>query len=60
MNQFTSCQLYGMLVSVVILKMVFNWPFQMEGVEFPMDSDQKEIGFYAIDEGDTVHVSWWS
>ena len=32
---------------------------QVEGQVYEFDNDLREIGFYAIDEGDTVNVTWW-
>ena len=31
---------------------------QVKGLVIEMDSDQKEIGYYSIEEGDTIHIDW--
>ena len=33
--------------------------FQMPDTEFKFENDQKDIGFYSVEEGDTIHARWW-
>ena len=32
----------------------------MLGTDINMESDQKEIGYYSVEDGDTIHINWWS
>jgi len=48
------------MLTALCISLVVNvcFSFQMPNTEFEFENDQKEIGFYSVEDGDIIHVKW--
>ncbi|KAI0220594.1 Tubulin-specific chaperone E [Lamellibrachia satsuma] len=51
--------LLSRIYKVSTISMTLTYTSQkMPDTEFEFENDQKEIGFYSVEDGDTIHVKW--